>query len=293
MGNLNSEVSQKGDEVWVRVGQDVQGSAGVGVPGGWYMHGLVTDSVGQKRLGRNGYLSIDFDSLVSPDGETTLPFHASITTKDGKMMSAARETVIDSAYIGYGALGGAILSLQLTGIGTAIATHGISVGAGAAVGGTLGAFGALKRKGKIASLYPGDDMKIITAEPISLPGFDRSMLPSAKPIPHLDNMQITVAKAIFTRDHIGDRGAHLLTVDFTMNNKTRRAFKFMDLAVVSDLQQHYQALPSELPWLRQEVRPDSKRAGHITFAVDSNKRKYWLVLEDRAERSELTRVPLN
>ena len=65
---------------------------------------------------------------------------------------------------------GSIVSVQLTGIPTAIATHGISVGAGAAVGGTLGMIGALKRKGKIASFLPGDEMKMVTVEQIELPG---------------------------------------------------------------------------------------------------------------------------
>ncbi len=113
----------------VEVSRDVgSGSNAVGVPGGWYMHGLVTDAAEQKRGGRNGYVTIEFDKLVSPKGEYELPFHAKFSTKDSKLESVAKVLTTDSAIVGYGAAGGALLSLQMTGIGTAIATHGISVG---------------------------------------------------------------------------------------------------------------------------------------------------------------------
>lgn len=294
MGNINSEISQKGDEVWVRVSQDVAGTNGVGVPGGWFMHGLVTDAEKQKRLGRNGYIDIEFDKLVSPDGEYELPFEAKVSTKDSMLKSAAKIAAIDSVYVGYGAVGGALLSLQITGIPGAIASQGYSVAIGAGVGATIGGIGALKRKGKIASLYPGDEMKMVTAEPISLPGFDKSMLPSAKPLAKLAGMDITVKKALFSKDPNGDKASSLLTVDLSMANKTRKEYTFCDLAVVSDHSQLYAPLPfGGFAQLQKAVKPNTEEQGSVTFEVDSKKRKYWLVLLDRIKGGELTRVPIN
>jgi len=293
-GNLNSEVSQKGDEVLVQIGHDVNGTKGVSVPGGWYAHGLVTDAASQKRMGRDGYVVVEFDKLVSPDGQYEVPFHASFSTKDKLLKSVAKTVAIDTGYVSYGALGGALLSLQVTGIPMAIATHGYSVAVGAGVGATLGAIGAIKRKGKVASLYPGDMMKLITAEPITLPGFNKAMLPSGQVHKNLQDMAITINKASFSRDPNGDKESSLLTVDLTMANKTEKEYTFFDLAVVSDRNQRY--LPSifgGFQQLQKKVKPNCKQEGVVTFEVEGKKRKYWLVLLDRTKDSELSRVPIN
>jgi len=294
-GNVNSETSQKGDEVFVQVACDVPGSNGVGVPGGWMMHGLVTDSSGQKRLGRDGHVEIEFDKLISPNGEYELPFHATVSTKDCLMKSIAKVAAIDSGFVTKGAVGGSILSVQMTGLPVAIATHGYSVAIGAGIGASLGLFGALKRKGNILSIYPGAVMKMMTAETISLPGFDKSQLPSGQKHEALTTLGITINKTVYRKDPSGDRGTNLLVVDLTLNNKTAKEYKFRDLAVVSDLNQRYQ------PWIDQgfralmekSVAPHSEQEGVVTFEVGPKNRKYWLVLLDRIKECELKRVPLN
>ncbi len=154
MGNLNSQLSKPGDEILARISYDVSSGEKVLLPGGWFIHGRVTEAVSQKRLGRNGYVKVQFDRLLSPDGDIDLPFNAEFSTKDNELKAAAKEVLIDSGYVTIGAIGGSILSVQLTGVPVAIATHGISVGAGAAVGGGLGLIGALKRKGKNCLLFP-------------------------------------------------------------------------------------------------------------------------------------------
>ena len=293
-GNINSEVSQKGDEIMVQVSHDVGSGKSVGVPGGWYMHGLVTDAAAQKRLGRDGYIEIEFDKLVSPDGQYELPFHATVSTKDKMLKTVAKVAAIDSGHVALGAMGGALMSLQFTGVGGAIASQGYSVAIGAGVGATLGAIGALKRKGKVASIYPGDSMKFTTAEPITLPGFDKTMLPSGKKFEPLKDMAITINKTRFEKGPNGDTDANLLTVDLTMANKTPKEYTFFDLAVVSDHNQRYfPSIFNGLQQLHQAVKPNSEQEGVVTFEVESKKRKYWLVLLDRSKQNELTRVPIN
>jgi biotin carboxyl carrier protein len=294
MGNINSEVSQKGDEVYVRVGSDVKAGQGVLVPGDWYMHGLVTGVASQRRLGRNGYISIQFDKLVSPDGDVELPFGAQFSTKDNLLKSSAKEAFIDSGYMAQGAVGGAIMSVQLGGVPLAIASHGYSVAIGAGVGATIGAVAALKRKGKIASLYPGDEIKLTTAEPIALPGFDSHLLPSAKPVAHISNLEMQINKVDFVKDPLGDKRSRLLVLDLTMRNETKHAYSFFDLAVVSDHhQRYYPSLATGFHVLRAQVKPHSSATVKISFSIDNPKHKYWLVLLDQGTREELTRVPVN
>lgn len=294
MANLNSEVTQIGNEIYAKVSIDVKDGQNVIVPEGWYIRGIVTDVKGQKRLGRDGYIDVEFDKLVSPDEEIELPFAAKVSTKDGKLKSVAKHLLTDSRYVAKGALGGSILSVQMTGIPLAIATHGYSVAGGAAIGATLGAFGAMHRKGKIASLYPGDVMKVTTAEPISLPGFDMSKLAAmrAKP-PAIKGFALRINKRWFDADPL-DKRARYLRMNVTAENHTGREFRFSDLAVVSDFNQRYeQTIASGYASVKHLIKPESTESAPMTFSVDGTKRKYYLILLDRGSGRELSRVPIN
>ncbi len=189
---INSEFSQKGDEIWARVSCDVPGGVGGHgpiMPGGWMAHGVVTEAQGEKRGNRSGYVSIEFDKLVSPDKEYEVDFKGQLTTKDSTAMMVAKQVGTSTKFVSVGALGGALLSVQMTGLGTAIATHGISVGVGAGIGGTLGAIGFLKRKGGADAHYANDDLQITIDQPIELPVFAPNQFMAAKPIPVLRNMK--------------------------------------------------------------------------------------------------------
>jgi hypothetical protein len=293
MGNLNSELSQKGDEVLARVACDVTGGERVILPGGWYMHGVVTDIAPQRRLGKDGYVEVEFDKLVSPEGDLELPFRAKVSTKDGELKAVAKTALIDSAYVTAGAIGGSLLSVELTGLPVAIASHGISVGIGAAAGGTLGAIGALKRKGNIRSLFPGDELKLVTAEPIMLPGFDPRFLPSASMPVSVANLTLHVGKPTFAKDTLGDKLARRLFLDVTIENNTSKEYSFFDLAVLSDHNQRYYPLPACLQMGKNKVQAHSTGTAKVVFSVDSPKRKYWLLLLDKIKREEIARAPIN
>jgi hypothetical protein len=193
-----------------------------------------------------------------------------------------------------GALAGALMSVQFTGLPLAIASHGYSVAIGAGVGGTIGLIGALKRKGKISSLYPGDTMKLTVAEPVTLPGFNLKMLPSAAPIPRIKDLSMQVKDYSFKKDRCGDSHSRLLSVDVCMENNTKVEYSFFDLAVVSDYdQRYYPTFTGDFKLWKKKVSPGATEEATITFSVDSPKRKYWLVLLDRRNREDLARIPIN
>jgi len=294
--NLNSEISQKGDEVWSRVSIDVLDRDGhkVLLPGGWYAHGMVLESVSRKRQGRDGYLEIEFDKLVSPNGDWEVPFNTKLSTKDHALKTVAKQVAISSGYMGVGAFAGALTSVQMTGLPVAIATQGYSVAIGAGAGAAIGAIAAAKRKGKIASFYPGDRLKLTVSEPITLPGFNPAMLPSAKKVPQLKDLNILVNGAKFSKDPFGDSRGRLLTVDLTLSNKSNKEYSLFDLAVVSESdERYYPSIANGLDFFKKKVEPNSSEDATVSFNVESPKRKYWLVLLDRSRREELTRVPIN
>src|SRR5262249_21777780 len=163
---------------------------------------------------------------------------------------------------------GSIMSVQLTGMSTAIATHGISVGAGAAVGGTLGLIGALKRKGKIANICPGDERHITIAESMEIPGFKPAALPSTEPKKRIENLDLEVLKHHFGKDPNGDENSRLLTLDLKVDNRTEKEYSFFDLAVVSDHNQRYYPfmLGGAGTW-KKKVPPNSAQEGTMSFSV--------------------------
>ncbi|HEY9679710.1 MAG TPA: DUF4352 domain-containing protein [Drouetiella sp.] len=294
--NINSEVNQKGDEIWMRVGNDVHGPSEVAVPGGWYMHGVVTEAMSAKRLGRDGYVTVQFDKLVSPDKQFEVPFDAHVSSKQSTAKALAKNAAITSVHMGYGALGGSILSVQFTGIGGAIATHGISVGVGAGIGATIGLIGAAKRKGDISQITPGDDMKMVFAQPITLPGFDSKLIPSAKPPAKLENFDVQIKSVAFGKDPNGDKKSARLAVEVVVNNHTKNEYGFAQMAVVSDRGEYYYPNPfanNVNSLFKNRVKPDSSGSAIVVYDVAGKQHKYWLVLMDHATNEELNRVPIN
>ncbi len=292
--NLNSELSKKGDELCARVCVDVKDGQKVMLPGGWYMHGIVSDSASQRRLGRDGYVEVTFDKLISPDGEIELPVATKFSTRDNQLKAVAKILAVDAGYVSYGAAAGAILSAELGSIPLAIMTNGLSLAVGGAAGAALGTFGALKRKGKVASIYPGDAIQLTIAEPITLPGFNPNAIPSAVKAPGVPGLTIKTGKITYSKSPFGDDNSKQMTVDLTIDNRSEKEVSFFDLAVVDNSEE------KNFPSLYGNYLPFGKHVGigktgraTLSFPVARAKRKYSLVLLDRTKRNELMRVPIN
>lgn len=288
---LNSELSQVGDELFARVSIDVKDGSKVMLPEGWYIRGLVTDAAGKKRHSRDGYIEVTFDKLISPDGEIELQFPAKFTTKDNTLKSVAKVAMIDTAMVTKGALKGGWLGIKYGGIPAAIASYGIVPGSTAAAGAAWYGYKALRREGEIRGFSPGEVIKLKTAEPITLPGFNVKALPSYKKAPPLRGAVININKCWFAPDE-RDKKAQLLKVDFTFVNETKRTYSFRDFIVTTNLGQLYYpefASPSNYAQLKKTIPPNTQQQGIVTFNVDKGKSEYYLILIDESRR-ELSRA---
>lgn len=294
VANINSEISQKGDVIEMQIAGDVKDASGkkVIIPGGWKAIGYVKRSEGSRRLDREGYVEIEFDRIVSPDGQTEVDFPAKVSTKDSLMKSTAKQLITGSKFVGIGAFAGAQMAYQFGGLGTAISTYGISIGAGAAVGGTIGLVAKLKKKGDIASFYPGDVLTLKTAEPIFLPGFDPTQLPSAQAPPKMQGLNVVLSKHRFNNVPWGDKTARHLTVDIAVRNDTKSTLFCSDICVQSDkmIQPIYPDLGS-MSSMGRSIKPGSSQNVTLTYLVASPKYKYNLVLYKN--KKEVFRVPIN
>lgn len=289
---IDSEYSQKGDEVYLRVGKDVKSKDGskILLPGEWYVRGLVTRSDGRRRLGRDGIVEVQFDKLVSPDNQYELDINASFSSKDHKLKSVAKVVAIDSGYVGAGTGAGALLGWQIGGPALAISTYGISVGVGGAIGGMIGLVGALKRHGNITSMREGHVIKLKTEEGLALPEFDPEALPSAEKKEQLEGLEIAVVEFKFHKVPWKDKHSRFLDLELNVANQSNQFFHFFDLAVEDDIHQTFRPMPGIKS---QAIKPGSSGAGKIRFLVGSPKRKYTLLFYSRRSNDELSSVSIN
>ncbi|MBP9090825.1 hypothetical protein KBI23_07315 [bacterium] len=291
---LNSQLSQTGDAVTFRIAHDVRDGKGnrVVVPGDWVAHGFVTQATKPGRNGVPGRVDVKISKIVSPDGNYELPFECKISSADNKMAAVSKLIYRDAKFVTIGAVAGSILSFQMTGIGTAVATHGISVGIGAAAGATFGAICAAWRKGDIAAISPNDELKLVTSEPIALPGFNPVNLPSAAPKKTLDGLRVSINDHRFEKnDFTADKSSRLLYVTFSVVNNSDHAIDKKMLRVVSGKGVQYHL---DLRSIRHSFSVPAKgeKTDTLCFNVDLPKNKYYLVLLD-SKGDEFKRVPIN
>ena len=294
--NLNSELNQVGDEITAEVSTDIKDGNKILLPGKWKVVGKVIRVEQVKRLGRDGFMEIQFEKLVSPDGKWMVPLHASASTKESTVKTVTKQVVTTAGYTTVGAIGGSILSVQLTGLPMAVATHGISVGIGAAVGATLGIAAAAHRKGNILNAIPGDEIKIRLPGAITLPAFNQAVVPSKAPAPTQEDVDIVIRECKFLPFPFGDKKSRLLVVNFAIENNSKDTIAFSNIAVKCDHNHSYLpycASPSFFKERAKTVAPNAVQEATITFQVGSPKLKYSLVILDRTNTNILSQVAIN
>ncbi|NLF84371.1 MAG: hypothetical protein GX568_10405, partial [Candidatus Gastranaerophilales bacterium] len=152
---ISSGLSYEGDEFFAEIIDDFSIDGGIVIPSGTVAHGIVTQLENSKRLGRDGYIKVKFDYLITPDGRK-IPIEASMTTKRHPATATAKVVLEDTAYTVAGGVIGGLLALKFLGLGAAVATKGGTVAGGAGVGATIGLTAALVRKGQEVLIAPGD-----------------------------------------------------------------------------------------------------------------------------------------
>ena len=166
---LNGATSIEGDEFFAEVSQDVMADTGVLIPRGTIAHGTIRNIAAPKRLGRNGYIELSFDYLVTPDGRE-IQIDGNMTSKLNPAVSTSKvigESVLSTAV---GGAYGAVAAIQLAGIEGAVLSHGYTLAGGAAIGGVIALGMCLFRKGQDVLISPGDEIKIkiASSEPIQV-----------------------------------------------------------------------------------------------------------------------------
>ena len=208
---IDGSFSFEGDEFFAEVTSDVIGDKGVIIPKGTIAHGSIKDSGEAKRLGRDGYISLSFDYLVTPDGRE-IPIEGKMSTKLHPIKAATKIVAQDIGYTAGGAVLGGIFAAQALGIESAIASSGWTLAGGAAVGTGVGLGMALFRKGKDVLISPGDEIKVKILSDVELPVYKEDALKQKEEkYPGLD---IRISNILYEKDPFGEVNTLTLSICF-------------------------------------------------------------------------------
>lgn len=286
---LDSNINIEGDEFFAEVTDEVRGDKGVIIPKGTVAHGKITQTVDAKRLGRSGWIELDFDYLITPDGRE-IPIEGKMSTKLHPIAEASKIVAQDVGYtIAGGAVGG-FMALNWLGLEAAIASQGYTLAGGAAVGGAIGLGMALIRKGHDVLIAPGDQIRVKINTTVPLPVYKEEALKQHEMFyPGLD---IQISDIKHETDPFGEVNTITLTV--MISNMSDKTFSGLDMALVNDYNLVFRpSIFGDTKLMFKQIRPGDKFAGRVSFAVDNINRSFWLTFYDRRKGTALTKISID
>ena len=286
---LDGSFSFEGDEFFAEVTSDVIGDKGVIIPKGTVAHGTIMQTGEAKRLGRNGYLDLSFDYLVTPDGRE-IPIEGKMSTRLHPVKEAAKIVATDIGYTAAGGAMGGLFAVQALGIEAAIASHGYTVAGGAALGGAVGLGMSLYRKGKNVLIAPGDEIKVKILSSVELPVYREEAL--KKEEIDYPGLKIRIANILYEKDPFGE--VNTITLSLSISNMSDKTFSGMDLTLTNDYNNVFNpSIFGDTRLMFSQLKPGDRFAGKISFAVHNVKQSYWLTVNDRATNKTIAKISLD
>lgn len=285
---ISSGFYRKGDEFFAEITDDFSSQSGIVLPAGTVAHGRITEFRDKKRLGRDAYLSLKFDYLITPDNRK-IPIEATMTTKRSKTVSTAKVVLEDVAYTAAGGVIGGILALKFLGLGAAVASNGYTVAGGAGIGAVLGLTAALLRKGKDVLIQPGDEIRVKVNESLELPVMSYEALKDEELL--LEGLNVKVLEYIVERDPFGE--LNTITITLHIRNNTKKTFSSFEMALLSDYNTVYYSSPfGDTGMWFKKITPGTQIRGRMSFSVDNPKKRHWLVFYDNRTRKPVAKFSL-
>ena len=198
---LSSGYTEEGDEFFAEISSEVEGDKGVILPAGTIAHGCVREIQSSKRLGRDGWIEVNFDYLITPDGRE-IPIQGKMSTKLNPVIGTTKNVAKGAGYTAAGGVVGGFLALNVFGLPAAIASQGYTLAGGAALGGAVGLGMALYRKGKDVLISPGDEIRVKVVHGIELPVFKKEALKQEEFV--CEGLGLKITNIDFEEDPFGE-----------------------------------------------------------------------------------------
>ena len=286
---LSASLSEEGDEFFAEITSEVEGEKGLVLPNGTIAHGVIRKVEDSKHFGRDGFLELTFDYLVTPDGRE-IPIEGSMTTKLNPVVATAKVVAEDIAYTAVGGVIGGFTALQALGLEAAVASQGYTVAGGAAIGGAVGLGMSLARKGESVVISPGEEIKVKLLAPLELDVLNEKAFLQEEIIN--DNLRVKINNIKHEKDPFGV--PNTITLQVSVNNFTDTDFSSYDIGLINDYNKLYHpSIFNDNSIAFDTIKSGDRVAGHLSFAVDNPKRKHWLVFYDRKARKMITKISVD
>jgi len=275
--------AQVDQEVTCKTTEDLYVDENRVIPEGTTFHGKVLKIYPARRVGRPGSLSIEFDRFILPNGKT-FAFRAEADNwKESTFKSKMKGFGIIAAHAAGGAVVGAMVAYDMTGMSETISMHGYNIAAGAAAGALGGIAVALLRRGEAAVLEPGDDMNMDINVDLLLPGAGEPTPP--KPDTNLKGLEFQVLNTKVVRDGLG---GHELRVEALISNNSDVRLRSIDLFLEDDNGQRFPvcAGTEDESEILFHVEPHSVKRVLMHFAMEYPKLKrkiVWIDVESQEQ----------
>lgn len=288
---LAGTTSVEGDEFFAEVSEDVLAGSGVLLPKGTVAHGIIRNIVDPKRMGRDGYIELSFDYLITPDGRE-IPIQGEMTSKLHPAKSVAKVAGENIAYTAVGGVTGAIAALEIAGIPGAVASQGYTLAGGAAIGGLIALGMSFFRKGSDVLISPGDEIKvkIVSSEPIQVMTHESVRQDELE----YEGLEVDISDVFLEKDPFD----HLNTIslDLIIKNNSKSDFSSFDIELVNDLHNSYH--PSIFSDYKNSlamktIKKGENVSGILSFSVDNPNRQHWLVFYDRRNHKPLAKISID
>ncbi len=288
---LAGTTSIEGDEFFAVVSDDVLAGSGVLLPVGTVAHGSIKNIVDPKRMGRDGYIELSFDYLITPDGRE-IPIEGDMTSKLTPAKSIVQKAGEDIAYTAIGGVYGAVAAMEIAGLEGAIVSQGYTVIGGAAIGGVIALGLSLFRKGKDVLIAPGDEIKVKIKSSEAIPVMTHEALRQDEI--KYEGLDVDITDIFLEEDPFGN--LNTISIDLIIKNQSDKDFSAFDIALVSDLRNSY--TPSIFTDYKnslamKNIKKGENVSGILSFSVDNPKRQHWLVFYDKRNHKPLAKISID
>jgi len=286
---IDGNYSFEGDEFFAKVTTDVAGEDGIIIPKGTVAHGTISRSSEAKRLGRDGYITLKFDYLITPDGRQ-IPIEGGMSTNMHPLKAASKIIATDLGYTAAGGVMGGYTALGALGIEAAILSQGYTVAGGAALGSTAGLVMSLCRKGRDVLIAPGDEIRVKITSSMNLPVYKATAF-------HQDEisypgLNVRITNILYEKDPFGE--LNTVTLSMAISNMSKTTFSGMDIALVNDLGQTFNpSVFGDTTLMFTQIHSGDRLAGRMSFAVNNINDSFWLTFYDRLTKKEVAKISLD
>lgn len=270
----DSELSQSGEEFFARITEDVEVENGIIIPTDSIVHGLIKAGKAGK-FGQNGYLKLDADYVILPNGEQ-YPVKGGMTTKLSPVANVTNGIAERTVYTLTGAVLGSGVALNLLGVESAMLSSGTTIGAGAAIGAIGGIFLPFEQKGKNVAILPEDEISINIKIYEKIPVYKKNAFN------HLDfndkNFSAEIKNIEYKKNPY--KMPDNIVLGLKITNNTTEKIDIFNMYILDEKNKKYYANVFENEQLRDfSVSPEKTAEITVPFAVDKVNDRLWLVFE--------------